>query len=506
MKVQTDTHSSPSLIKLRDIFTEDEYSSFISEQNKTQIKSFFGFNDAVDKIELQKSILNICKNKLKDTFLLKALTWFEQDLTNDTNAKLKAKNSDLQKAINWIETNCTIKPKITYLMKQNSRYAGELTLSIPEIKHKIRVENEEAITNASLSMASPKPENFITFSEESIAKIEQQDFNIFKLEDEIGTENTLTIIGCYIFTSYGFYSVIQYNKLEKFLQEITKGYIRDNPYHNDLHAADVTQTCMIYVKHAKMKELFSLTDLDLMTLYLSCIVHDFKHPGYNNAFLANIHDPVALRYNDASILESYHISQTFKLMRSSDLVNIFSGLSNEDYRTARKRMIGFVLATDMKFHFEQFQFLKNEIANKGIVKGQNKNKICEGVPQDKMFKLQQDYLEIVIHACDISNPTKPFDIYTFWADRVIEEFWRQGDLEKSLGMSVSMNCDRETVTKAQSQIGFMNFIVCPFFASFAEIFNELEFLVENSKENCAIFKKIKEEEDQAKKDKEQKKQ
>jgi hypothetical protein len=34
----------------------------------------------------------------------------------------------------------------------------------------------------------------------------------------------------------------------------------------------------------------------------------------------------------------------------------------------------------------------------------------------------------------------------------------------------------------------------------------LEFLVENSKENCAMFKKIKEEEDQAKKDKEQKKQ
>ena len=56
MKVQTDTHSSPSLIKLRDIFTEDEYSSFISEQNKTQIKSFIGFNDAVDKIELKKLI------------------------------------------------------------------------------------------------------------------------------------------------------------------------------------------------------------------------------------------------------------------------------------------------------------------------------------------------------------------------------------------------------------------------------------------------------------------
>ena len=56
------------------------------------------------------------------------------------------------------------------------------------------------------------------------------------------------------------------------------------------------------------------------------MVHDYKHPGYNNAFLANISNSIAIRYNDKNILESYHISQAFKLMQSSEEINILSSL------------------------------------------------------------------------------------------------------------------------------------------------------------------------------------
>lgn len=255
---------------------------------------------------------------------------------------------------------------------------------------------------------------------------------------------------------------------------------------------------MIYLKYGKVKELLKLNDLDFCSTFISCMVHDYKHPGFNNAFLMMNNDPVAIRYNDTSILESYHISQTFKLLRSNENLNIFSHFNNEDYRNVRKRMIGIVLATDMVFHFKQFGFLKDKIATYSISKGENREKIVEGV--DKLFALQQDFLEIIVHACDISNPTKPFDIYTYWADKVVEEFWMQGDKEKSLGLKVSMNCDRDTTTKAQCQVGFMDFIVSPFFGSFAEIFPGLFFLVENVKNNTITFKKIKEEEDRQKKE------
>ena len=32
-------------------------------------------------------------------------------------------------------------------------------------------------------------------------------------------------------------------------------------------------------------------------------------------------------------------------------------------------------------------------------------------------------MEAIIHSADISNPVKPFEVYTYWADAVLAEFW-----------------------------------------------------------------------------------
>ena len=82
-------------------------------------------------------------------------------------------------------------------------------------------------------------------------------------------------------------------------------------------------------------------------------------------------------------------------------------------------------------------------------------------------------MNLLIHSADISNPTKPFDIYFKWAKLVVNEFYDQGDKEKKLGMNCS--CDRNKVTIYQSQLGFINFIEIPFFSLFAEIFPKLKF-------------------------------
>ena len=65
-------------------------------------------------------------------------------------------------------------------------------------------------------------------------------------------------------------------------------------------------------------------------------------------------------------------------------------------------------------------------------------------------------METIVHACDISNPIKKFDIYFQWAERVLEEFWNQvmwllkGDIEKSMGLEVTQMCDRDTTNLAKS--------------------------------------------------------
>ena len=76
-------------------------------------------------------------------------------------------------------------------------------------------------------------------------------------------------------------------------------------------------------------------------------------------------------------------------------------------------------------------------------------------------------MDLIIHACDISNPTKPYEIYNIWANKVMNEFYLQGDKEKNLGIPVSFLCDRNTTSIPQGQIGFIEGVVFPFFDTFS---------------------------------------
>ena len=61
-------------------------------------------------------------------------------------------------------------------------------------------------------------------------------------------------------------------------------------------------------------------------------------------------------------------------------------------------------------------------------------------------------LKFLMHAADISNPTKKRDFAVQWAEAALEEFFAQGDLEKDLLLPISPLCDRRTVKKPDSQM------------------------------------------------------
>ena len=79
---------------------------------------------------------------------------------------------------------------------------------------------------------SPKNVEYLNISDENISKIEEDDFNIFELEKQVGQKNILSVISSYVFTTMGFYSFINYTHFDNFVQEMVKGYYRENPYHN----------------------------------------------------------------------------------------------------------------------------------------------------------------------------------------------------------------------------------------------------------------------------------
>lgn len=58
----------------------------------------------------------------------------------------------------------------------------------------------------------------------------------------------------------------------------------------------------------------------------------------------------------------------------------------------------------------------------------------------------------MVHCADLSNPTKPLQLYRQWTDRIMEEFFSQGDRERERSMEISPMCDKHNASVEKSQV------------------------------------------------------
>ena len=294
-----------------------------------------------------------------------------------------------------------------------------------------------------------------------MTRLDYPDFDIFVL-DELMNEKASVIIGSEILKRIDLVKsgVIDIPILRNFLVKVVDSYSRKHAiYHSDLHAADVMQTLFTMIMRGDLQAKMKLGDLDKFAMLVGAICHDLKHTGQNNTFHINTRSKIAMRYNDISVLENFHIAQTFKLL-SQDQYNILKHFKPEEYRILRRRMIEGIISTDMANHQKVLSATKAKIETYKINKGANFTKIFD-VETAKLFDAQQCILNMCLHTADISNPAKPSKISEGWTAKVYEEFFRQGDMEKKLNMQVSLMCDRETTSINKAMIGFINFVVKP---------------------------------------------
>lgn len=243
--------------------------------------------------------------------------------------------------------------------------------------------------------------------------------------------------------------------LVNFLLEIQRGYIATNAYHNSIHAADVMQTVNYFLIQPELAPF--LRPLDRALALLAAGIHDFKHDGFNNSFHILTGSEIALRYNDHAVLENFHVAQSFLVMKVAEC-NVLGKLSAEDFKYSREMIIQMVLATDMAKHFEDVALFK---AN--ILPAPDEDLVIKNVGDKKLL------LKMILHTCDVSNPAKDRELMLKWTERVVEEFFVQGDLEKQLALAVSPFMDRETIVLKKMQVGFADFIVAPLFSVWAQI-------------------------------------
>ncbi|KAL0246321.1 hypothetical protein GEMRC1_007533 [Eukaryota sp. GEM-RC1] len=70
---------------------------------------------------------------------------------------------------------------------------------------------------------------------------------------------------------------------------------------------------------------------------------------------------------------------------------------------------------------------------------------------------------IVIKCADISNPYRQHELAYTWSLRAMEEFYRQGDRERALGLPISAFYDRQHPQESKCQVGFIDFLVSPLY-------------------------------------------
>lgn len=326
-------------------------------------------------------------------------------------------------------------------------------MSLNRIGSDIRSRKSSSMSDLSITIMSLIKEN--------LDNINSFEYNIFQL-DSIIERKTLQFMAYEIFNNNNYFDeLIDEIKFKNFLKEITHGYDRNVKYHNDLHAGDVMQTVNVMLERGELIQNLNLTDVDVSAVLLAAICHDFKHNGYNNLYHINDKSPIAIAYNDISVLENYHVAESFKVMMKEEN-NLLCNLSLPQWRHVRRRMIDCILYTDMANHAKHLSNLKTKIETYDIKKGENLDKmVLNENNAAKTYENQQLILGMCVHTADISNPAKPEQTYRKWVDMLFVEFFNQGDIEKKNNLPVSMLCDRDTTNINKSQIAFIQFVVAP---------------------------------------------
>lgn len=295
-------------------------------------------------------------------------------------------------------------------------------------------------------------------------KIPTWNFDVFEFEDLVGPDLVMPLCGVKVLREMlkmKFINRVQIAEeiLFEYLVDLSKRYYSRSkvPYHNALHATDVMLTHFSFMQSYAFE---NFEFVDVLASILAGAAHDVEHNGFNNTFHINSGSDLALRYNDRSVLENHHCAVGWRLLLNHEH-NFFKMIPESRRRVFRNVFTNCILATDMSVHGEDLNFLDSFVQNNDC-----------SVPLDATTAPK--ILPRVLHTADISNVSKDFVICDTWVTLLMREFFAQGDIEKQQGLSVSPLCDRDVTDINASEVGFLKFIVKPWFQKLFHICPDLK--------------------------------
>ncbi|XP_054273883.1 high affinity cAMP-specific 3',5'-cyclic phosphodiesterase 7A-like isoform X3 [Macrosteles quadrilineatus] len=273
-------------------------------------------------------------------------------------------------------------------------------------------------------------------------RVWQWPFNAFALDNATGGRS-LPVLCVHLFHWYGLMDHFRLDAVRvwKLFSLVEEGYHSTNPYHNSIHATDVTQAMHCFLQEEKIRK--HLTPLEIMSSLIAAVTHDLDHPGVNQPFLIATSNHLAALYENTSVLENHHWRSAIGCLLESHLVEDLADVKVE----LEQQISSLILATDIT---RQQEFL---------------TKFRRYLDQNLLDMSQKEFrhfiLQIALKCADISNPCRPWDVSRKWSQKVCEEFYRQGDYERQLNLPVTSLCDRLTTSVPKIQAGFFRFVVAP---------------------------------------------
>lgn len=245
--------------------------------------------------------------------------------------------------------------------------------------------------------------------------------------------------------------------LIRFVLTVRKGY-RRVAYHNWSHAFSVAHTMAVIMKSAA--DVFTWEEK--IGLYLSALIHDIDHRGYNNAFMIKNKSPLSHLYS-TSTMEWHHFKQGVFILETNGH-HILSSLTTQQYRRILELMQDAILATDLMLFFPNRSKLESVIKSHEF--------------DWNTLEHRQLVRRLLMTACDLCGSVKPWPIHIKSVKNVYEEFYLQGDEEKKMGLCPITMMDRAKQRELpQSQVGFLKGIVKPCYSILASVLPVLEYTI-----------------------------
>lgn len=239
-----------------------------------------------------------------------------------------------------------------------------------------------------------------------------------------------------------------FQELSCFFDAVEESY-SDNPYHCFRHAFDVCQTLFSMVCRIE-EEQPQFSPVEIVSILIAALCHDLGHPGVSNKFMIATSHELALRYNDRSVLENYHCALAFDLLRRPSC-DFLRGASASVRKQMRDIIITCILGTDMGQHFSLMSKLEARAASHGAI--------------DKAM-----LLEALVHAADLSNVCKPWELCYKWSSAIASEFFSEGDKLKALGLPCEAYADRTQSTVEVITTNFIRFVCVKYFVMIRKLF------------------------------------